>query len=284
MLAKLIKHEWKSVYKVGSILLIVIFAVTLLGYIGLRTPVMSALFADGNNLTERQSILVVFASVSSLMIYVMLLVGAMYGIIIYMGVHFYKTMYTEQGYLTHTLPVKTYQLLGSKVLVSGVWVFLIDVALYLSVAVLVIGMLQGVMEGIQADIAWDAFWRELIQGLALMNFETAHFLIILILMLLISPFVSVILLFGALTIGQLSGKHKLMMGILVYIGITVANYILNSLVQAILSFRYAASFTDELPLSYMSLTYDISLIASCVVGAVICFVSHYIISKKLNLD
>ena len=96
MLAKLIKHEWKSVYKVGSILLIVIFAVTLLGYIGLRTPVMSALFADGNNLTERQSILVVFASVSSLMIYVMLLVGAMYGIIIYMGVHFYKTMYTEQ--------------------------------------------------------------------------------------------------------------------------------------------------------------------------------------------
>lgn len=284
MLKKLIKHEWKSVYKVGSVLLLVILGVTLVGYLGLRTPVMSDLFADESGLTETQAVLVGVASISSLLIYILLLVGAMYGIIIYMGVHFYKTMYTDQGYLTHTLPVKTHQLLGSKVLVSGIWVFLVNVALYISVAVLVIGMLQGVMDGIQVDISWDSFWKELGEVFALIDFDAVHLLIIMLLILLISPFASVMLLFGALTIGQLSGKYKLMMGILTYIGLVVVNYILNSLVQAIVTFGYAASYMNEMPMSYMTSRYDVSLIISCVVGVVLYFVSHYIISKKLNME
>lgn len=282
MLGKLIKHEWKSVYKVGSILLIVIFAVTLVGYIGLRTPAMISMIADESELTDIQAVLFGFASISSLMLYILLLVGAMYGIIIYMGVHFYKTMYTDQGYLAHTLPVKPNQLLGSKVLVSGIWVFFINMALAFSVVVLVIGMLQGVMEGVQADIAWDEFWRELEQVFEFMDFDTVHLLIILFLMLFVSPFASVILLFGALTIGQLSGKRKLMMGILTYIGLTVVNYILNSLAQAIITFRYA--FADDSSMNYMTGKYDASLIISCVVGVILYFVSHYIISKKLNLE
>ena len=284
MLGKLIKHEWKSVYKVGSVLLLVIFAVTLVGYIGLRTPVMSDLFADESRLTEMQSVLVGFASISSFLIYVLLLVGAMYGIVIYMGVHFYKTMYTDQGYLTHTLPVKTHQLLGSKVIVSGIWVFLINAALCVSVVVLVIGLLQGVMDGIRVDISWNEFWSELGNMFAFIDFDAVHLLIIMILSVLISPFASVVLLFGALTIGQLSGKHKLMMGILTYIGLAVVSYLLNSLVQAIITFGYAMSPADDVSMGYMTSSYDASLIVSCVTGVVLYFVSHYIISKKLNLE
>ena len=284
MLGKLIKHEWKSVYKVGSVLLLVIFAVTLVGYIGLRTPVMSDLFADESRLTEMQSVLVGFASISSFLIYVLLLVGAMYGIVIYMGVHFYKTMYTDEGYLAHTLPVKTHQLLGSKVIVSGIWVFLINAALCASVVVLAIGLLQGVMDGIQVDISWNEFWSELGNMFAFIDFDAVHLLIITILSVLISPFASVVLLFGALTIGQLSGKHKLMMGILTYIGLAVVSYLLNSLVQAIITFGYAMSPADDVSMGYMTSSYDASLIVSCVTGVVLYFVSHYIISKKLNLE
>lgn len=284
MLKKLVKHEWKSVYKVGSVLLIVIFAVTLVGDIGLRTPAVSAFFADETELDGMQAVLMGFASISSFLIYIMLLVGAMYGIIIYMGVHFYKTMYSDQGYLTHTLPVTPNQLLGSKVLVSGIWVLLINVALGISVLVLIIGMLQGIMNGLQADVTWDEIWRELQWGLEYMDFDTVHFLVIIVLSFLISPFTSVLLLFGALTIGQLSGKYKVMMGILAYIGLAVANYILNSLVQAIMTFGYIAGSMDEMSMSYMTSRYDPSLIISCVVGAVLYFVSHYIISKKLNLE
>lgn len=284
MLKKLVKHEWKSVYKVGSVLLLVIFAVTLVGYIGLRTPAVSAFFADETELDGMQAVLMGFASISSFLIYIMLLVGAMYGIIIYMGVHFYKTMYSDQGYLTHTLPVTPNQLLGSKVLVSGIWVLLINVALGISVLVLIIGMLQGIMNGLQADVTWDEIWRELQWGLEYMDFDTVHFLVIIVLSFLISPFTSVLLLFGALTIGQLSGKYKVMMGILAYIGLAVANYILNSLVQAIMTFGYIAGSMDEMSMSYMTSRYDPSLIISCVVGVVLYFVSHYIISKKLNLE
>ncbi len=289
MLGKLIKYEWKSVYKVGTALLAAIFAVTLVGYIALCTPAMSEfLFSDSANMTEVQVILFAFMSISSLMLYVLLLVGAVYGILIYHGVHFYKTMYTEQGYLTHTLPVKTHHLLISKVFVSGVWVLLVNLAMSISILVLAVGMVQGVTNGIDTDISWKMIGEEIWKLFVEADVNTAHIIIVFILMLVLTPFGSIIQIFGALTIGQLSKKYKLLMGILAYIGLIIINAIISALIQAITTFShtisYVATYTDEMSMEYATATYDSSLITSCLVSVVLYFVSYYIIRKKLNLD
>ena len=54
MLGKLIKHEWKGIYKVGCILTLVMIAVTAIGCIMLQLPAMTALFSEKNHLSNIQ--------------------------------------------------------------------------------------------------------------------------------------------------------------------------------------------------------------------------------------
>lgn len=283
MLGKLIKHEWKSVYKLGSILLITIFVVTLMGCIVLRTPIVSELLIEEAVLNEMQSILVAFMSVTSLVLYILLLVGAVYGILIYMGVHFYKTMYTDQGYLTHTLPVNAHQILISKIFVSSIWILFVYIAVFVSVIALIMSMVAGITEGIQADTGFSDFWNELMMLLEELDFDTAHFIVVLILSFVISPFSAAIQMFGALTIGQLSKKYKLLMGILSYIGLIIVNSIISSLTQAIMEVGHSLS-ASEMSMSYMASSYDVALITACITGIIIYIISHYIVSHKLNMD
>lgn len=122
MLGKLIKYEWKSIYKLCSILLGAMILTSLLGCIILRTPLVVELFRSSSSIayTEMQQTALVLMIMAGAVMYVLILMAVTYGILIYMGVHFYKSMYTDEGYLTHTLPVTGQQLLNSKIPVSGI--------------------------------------------------------------------------------------------------------------------------------------------------------------------
>ncbi len=288
MLGKLMKYEWKSVYKVGAALVAAILAVTIIGYFALRSPAMAEFLFSDTELEGIQSVIFAFMSMASMMLYMMLLVGAIYGIMIYVGVHFYKTMYTDQGYLIHTLPVKKHHIFLSKIFVSGVWVLFINLSLVISVVVLSFGMVQGVTAGVASEVDWSMFWSEMGVVFEELNVNTAHMLIVIILIVVLTPFTSVLQIFGALTIGQLSKKYKLLMGILAYIGLLVVNSIISALVQTITTFGYAFNYgmsgSDEMPTGYLLAAYDSTLVTSCVLGVVLYFVSYHIMNKKLNLE
>ena len=130
MLRKLIKYEWKGVYKMGLILLGVVAFATLLGFLASRSPLWSDARAyDTVVVNGLASIMSFFA----IMLYIILLMGTIYAILIYVAVRFYRTMYTDEGYLLHTLPVTKHQILISKLLVSSLWVFFTYMAMFASV-------------------------------------------------------------------------------------------------------------------------------------------------------
>ena len=92
-------------------------------------------------------------------------------------------------------------------------------------------------------------------------------------------------LFGALTIGQLSSKHKGLMGILAYAGLTILSSIIGSTVQS--AFMFGANVANscrwnhgDAPIS----AYDINVITSLLIAAIMYGVSYYIMNRKLNLD
>ena len=118
MLGKLIKHEWKGTYKVGCILLLSTFMITIIGYFALHLPFM----IGGVNFT---SVTTVIIGLLGYIVLILGLMGILYGIMIYLGIRFYKNMYGDEGYLTHTLPATSYQLMGSKVIVGGIWTMII---------------------------------------------------------------------------------------------------------------------------------------------------------------
>ena len=91
-------------------------------------------------------------------------------------------------------------------------------------------------------------------------------------------------LFGALTIGQLSSKHKGFMGILAYAGVTILSSIIGSTVQS--AFMFGANVMSS-PGGFSVSTnsaYDINVIVSLLLAAIMYGVSYYIMNRKLNLD
>lgn len=288
MLGKLIKYEWKSVYKIGCVLLLTIFAVTLLGSIMMRMPFVTDVFAatNGNGYaSDQQAFITLFGMTVSFVLYVLLLVGAIYGITIYLGVHFYKTMYTDEGYLTHTLPVTPHQILISKILVGGLWQIIINVTMILSVAVLVTVFGGTIFQSTHTDMSIFEVWEQIGEGFMELNYLLGsgafrHYIIGMILLLLTTPFTGLMTMFGAFTLGQTSSKHKVMMGILCYVGLLFITNILKAMVQMLIAF----AVQDIDGNTILVVQNDALVIVSVILGVVMYFVSHLIISKHLNLE
>lgn len=293
MLGKLMKHEWKSTYKICGALLIFLVLMTALACISFRTPMWSMAMRD-SNMTNFVPTPLDFAGLMSLLFYILSMVGVVWGAVIYLGVHFYKTMYSEEGYLTHTLPVTSHQLLLGKILTGGFWYLLVLLVMLLSVFCLVFSLLgvafSASMDGMSL---WQYLAEHMDEIVAQMNtifrFNLARNLIMSAVMIIIGAFTSVVSLFGAITVGQLFGKHRVMMSIVSYFAISVVSQIVNSLVtlpfsiansRRMISHSYGWVNTDSFSIS----TSLISLAVSIVIAVVLYFVSNYIITKKLNLD
>lgn len=124
MLGKYMKHEFQETGKLMIPLNLVILVYTLIGAIMLGSRLFS-------------SPPMVILGVISLVLYMLSLFAIFIVAYVYFTVRFYKTMYTSQGYLTHTLPLSTMGIVNTKMLVSACWMILTVAVTTLSVIVLV---------------------------------------------------------------------------------------------------------------------------------------------------
>ena len=230
-------------------------------------------------------------SFGTLFMYIIMLIGLNYGIIIYMGVRFYKTMYTDEGYLTHTLPVSKHQILVSKILNSGLWTILMMIGIELSVVILVLSMIGAF---IPEGYTWADLWREIEPELGYMNemfrdilgMSMNGYFWMMLVFSLISPFCSMIILFGAISIGQLFTKHRVLMAIVSYVGILIVANIITSTVQSIFSVnQMSRSVSDNVLVGgYVNMSVWLSMTFSIVEAAILYFVSYYVTTRKLNME
>lgn len=273
MLGKLMKYEWKDTYKMGCLVLGAMAVITFMGWLAFQNSVWSDLGRSGSRVNWTD-----IFSLFLLMLYAMLLVCANFGILIYLGVHFYRSMYTDQGYLTHTLPVTKHQILISKILVSSLWMLFVTLAVYLSLSILGASMVFSLKpEGYSLSQAWLDFtvniWEFMSDFGDWFEFDVSGWLISTVLISLVTPFVTITTLFGAISIGQLASRYRLFVGILCYIGILVLSSMVSSLFRS-----FSASFGD-----YMAYSLDISFIVNLLAAVALYVASYLITSKKLNM-
>lgn len=276
MLGKLVKHEWKSTYRMGCLMLFFTLMVTFLGWISFQSPMWRQLKEYDY---VRSFGPLDFLSIIVLLMYVFMLVGIAYAIQIYLGVHFYRTMYTDQGYLTHTLPVSKHEILCSKILVGGLWMLIVNAAVFLS-CVVVLGSLVGAF--MSDEYTWSMFWKELSPSLrnyfTLFGLSYSFYFVILILSAVVGPFVSVTILFGAITAGQLFARARVLMAILCYLGVCMVNGLVSSAVQSVLAFSSLGQG------ALMDISTNSSLFVQLAAAVLLYFVSHQIITKRLNME
>lgn len=289
MLGKLLKHEWKCTWKAGGIMLLGLVLVSLFGWISFQAPMWRSVAND--SYYSGFSMWDLF-SVGTLFMYIIMLIGLNYGIIIYMAVRFYKTMYTDEGYLTHTLPVSKHQILVSKILNSGLWYVLMELGVMLSVFVLVFSMVSVFLpEGYNWSDVWDMLGPEMIRYInesfmEIFGMTVNGYFGMLLVISLVTPFCTMIILFGAISLGQLFTKHRVLMAIVSYVGIMIVANIISSMVRSAFSVGMMMNYTSDNALAggYMNITMWVSAILSVAEAAVLYFVSYYVTSKKLNME
>ena len=115
MLTKLISHEWKDTFKVPVLLLTITVLLSAASLVYFSVADQATADID---LNVRNFVLYIA--------YILILSGLSMILTIYFAIRFYKNLYTDEGYLMHTLPVKPWMLIVSKLTIGTIWFYLID--------------------------------------------------------------------------------------------------------------------------------------------------------------
>lgn len=280
MLGKLMKYEWKDAGRMLLWVLGGIVLITVLGIFGFSVPLGIMVHGDDAQMEQWPAVFWSMSMISSMVLYIIMLMTISYGVLIYYGIRFYKKMYTDEGYLTLTLPVGQHQILISKIVVSGITYLLISLGIIVSIVALIFTTLQ---LGLGTDIMAETMdemgqgFYELVRGNGLQVIHTA---VSGTLLLVGSPFLNITILFGCLTIGQLAPKHRGKIGVAVYMGVLVVISFIAQMLGGI--FGAFSQITGNVSQFYAT-TYDISLGLNLVVAGVLYFIMYRIVSRKLNL-
>lgn len=287
MLGKLVKYEWKNTAKVCGSLILFLVIMTTVSCLLFCLPSISDFLLGGSSSGFTPMLIL---KIMLLVLYIFAMIGVVYGAFIYLGVHFFKSMYSDEGYLTHTLPVSSHQLLISKTFVAGIWYLLITVVMLLSMVALILTIGGKVMsyEGMNIFEELAANWDDIIRAIeSVLGIGIVGESLLYLLQIIIGAFCSMTILFGAITIGQLSSKHKVMMSIISYFAITVALQIITSLVMIPITFYTTQQMIEEVNVTLSMTTtptYTISILINLITAIVLYFLSNYIITKKLNME
>jgi len=275
MLRKLMKHEWKSIGKIPVIMLIILFVSTILAGLTFVYPIWESEALDGMG----------FLVILVWLLYYGILIGVSAGISIYLAVHFYKTMYTDEGYLTHTLPVTPRQLLVSKLLPMAGWIYIMSIAMVVSMLLFAFMAVMFIRPDGMTTMQILAEIKEVFAELGAMLSEQGGigFLLSMLLMVVTSGFSGAAMMIGSVTIGQLVSKHKILGSIGAYFAI---NSIASTVSMLAMMPTMIGTAGKEVisPYDILTPTYAVTSIIMIVIAVVLFFVSELILRKKLNLD
>ncbi len=276
MLGKLIKHEFKATGKIFGLLFAATIVLALLSTFCVYIPFDNFVVDIITGILTIASIICIFG-------------GFIFSLVI-MVRRFYNNMLKDEGYLMHTLPVKQWQHLTSKLVTDFIW-FLASIFISLfSVFLIYIGTeqdLEEIIKGLNAFIDVVNDYPRLI-----------GYIIGICIILILQFFVSMLGVFAAMSLGQLFSKHKIFGTVLFYF---VLNYITGAVLSAAMALypgfvsrmnnldaRLQKADTFEKYMDILDGTvlqiFLVLLVAEIVIGAFYFLLTNYMMSKKLNLE
>ena len=272
MLGKLIKYDLKSLNR----FLVMIHALLLL------TALLIRYFLTGqiNSSTPQNSLLLAL----SITLYVLILIAVSFATAIIITIRFYKNLFSDEGYLTHTLPVTRGQHLLSKTIAGSIWscldIFFIFASLYIVSATPYI------------SIMLKEQWAEMIEELGFtdLSMSPAALIALFIGFICFSAVSNVITYYASVALGQLVPGHKILGAIAAYFALNTGLSIITLLMMSIFGLFIAPSYSTYMNSS--SFSYSVYLLDSMKLSTTIAFitaiilyiVTYYILNKKTNLE
>ena len=284
MFSRLLKHEWRASSGLLGLLSLAALGIGVLATVVLRILVSTSGALWWDTAEGLGVILVValgmflFFSVVALSVYAI----AVQVILLY---RFYKNKYTDEGYLTFTLPVKPTQIFWSSFLNMLIWLVISVLVVF---GVVFLAVLFGTAEhGLINTDVFDAMkdllelFRVIDWDLLLQEQYSIPYIIVLGLTFLLTPFYALFMPMACITAGAvLAKKHKILASFGVYYGVNFVVGIITS-VASVAPTILMMNSRDPQGLYLVSMAIQLVISLALTIGAY-CFTIH-VMKKKLNL-
>ena len=282
MLSKSLKHEFRATARVMLPVFLALLAVSAV------TNLTNHFFLSPDNIHW------VFRSlgVCMMILFFLGIFAVAFSVFALTIVRFYRSFLSEQGYLTLTLPVGTHTHIFSRLLVAVVWYTLSAIAIVAAICVLTLGIRGYSGLAVIGDILrglWQA-WTSLTGGpralALLLVFEMLACVVA-------SCAASCLLLYAAMAVGHSFNRHKKALSV-------VFAFVFYHVVQILLligAFAVAQSglnldlYFDNLNvqntaavIGVMNIFFAVILVVQLLLCAVFYCITHYFLTKKLNLE
>lgn len=265
MLGKLFKYEIKATARLFIPLYLTLLVFTLI----------NRLLLPLTNLDGQTSTFYGIATGIGMFLYVILMAGTMLVTLFVMIQRFYKNLLGDEGYLMFTLPVSSWKHILSKLVTSMGWTLISSLVACGSILILVSGHLN-------AD-----FYRELSMVLAQIRdyLGTNSYLLVfeVILLALLSLATTILTIYGAISLGHLFNKYKLLVSFGMYLALNAASQMVMMLFSQIVSGITKHSLFLTGP-SDISLFLFIAILYYCIATAGFFLLTNFVLKKKLNLE
>ena len=275
MLKQLLKYEFKATSRAYGGLYLAVLAVSALLGISFRVPVLFT------------------APIAALMIvYMALVVAIIVMTVLTIVQRFTRNLLGREGYLMHTLPVTTFQLILSKLLSSLVWTLCSILVVLLSFGLF---SLFGTLSSSEVSYLLHhlaSSWPEITNLLGTMAKDYGFTLVLIVLEWLASLTCSILCMYTACMIGHQFKQQFVLVGIAAFVLLNVAqNKLLNLLPYNTGSSGLNLVFTTSSADGYIvngNKAYVWAVLAALAADIVVCAIYFYatdwLMKNKLNLD
>lgn len=280
MYGKLLKYENKALSKTILPIGIATMFVAVFGSAMLKLNlIMNRLVKNGSVLFTLKAVTTTFFAIS-----VIAMISAVFVAGFMLMQRYYRNLFTDEGYLTFTLPVKTEHILLSKLTSAVIWGAFVVVC---SVAAVLIIVLFGTTPELVNHKALEEIVH-FVQALFKIDFDINGYLIFVqtFITLILSVVEQYLMIYLAITLGnQVAKKHKVLGAIGMYFVVYAVCQAINSVVLVIFGLSIGGiavlSGTGEAAINWM-----LGLTSLLSVGYILAFffINNRIIKTRLNLE
>ena len=276
MLKKLLSYDFKAIFKYW--------------WIGaLTTFVLSFVGAGCGTILETEkdlpSSVIVFATIGMVLVVLSIFAFIIFAeLLVY--VRFYKHLFTDEGYLTFTLPVKRHQILSSK-LISGFVCCLSTLIVAVADAAIII------LTTFKKEIFYKGWYDELIKGVKelINDFGAVNLTIQIIEVVILAILVlasGILFTYLCITLaGAISKKSKLGSAILIYYGATSVSSVFMYMFY-FFGVDAVYGWMQNLPKNTEVIIYSLLLLLAVFFTAMLCVaaytLNYRLLDRKLNLN
>ena len=211
MLGKLMKHEFRATARIMLPVMGAMAALALLANLSIRG--LAGNLSDVPMLKILFTLIIIFFGAAVVATVVMSLV--------IMVSRFYRNLLKDEGYLMFTLPVSVHELIWSKLIVSLVWFLATGLLIFLVMALMALNLSHTNIEMILKQLP---SWSEILGWLdeAGVRGQVITFLVQIVLGTLIGIIALCLHFYGAMALGHMFSKDKVLLSIVFFVGISFA--------------------------------------------------------------